>query len=169
VGRSRAEVAYFEWLVGQVELNKGRVVDKTYWMLFDLLHSKEFVWIVANDDNRIEDGCALRHEFGIKLRDGCSVLEVLIGLSRRVAFEAGGDERRWAWVLLENLGLHRMSDQLSPRKIRQVEDILDALIFRNYFEDGRGGFFPLAWPDQDQTKVEIWYQLNAYVSEMQEP
>jgi len=40
------------------------------------------------------------------------------------------------------------------------------LIWRDYHADGRGGFFPLTNPDTDQTKVEIWYQMNAYVTEM---
>jgi hypothetical protein len=47
-----------------------------------------------------------------------------------------------------------------------VNTILHDLIWRDYHPDGRGGFFPLQNPDVDQTKVEIWHQLNAYVSEM---
>jgi hypothetical protein len=55
---------------------------------------------------------------------------------------------------------------LTPEKADQVDNILYNLVWRNYHADGRGGFFPLQNPDVDQTKVEIWYQLNAYVSEM---
>jgi hypothetical protein len=47
-----------------------------------------------------------------------------------------------------------------------VEEILYALIWRTYDPDGVGGFFPLAWPKEDQTKIEIWYQMNAYAKEI---
>ena len=29
-----------------------------------------------------------------------------------------------------------------------------------------GGFFPLAFPKEDQTKVEIWYQMSGYLEEL---
>jgi hypothetical protein len=47
-----------------------------------------------------------------------------------------------------------------------VEDILDTCIWRTYQPDGQGGFFPLAWPEEDQTKVELWYQIAAYIDEL---
>jgi hypothetical protein len=36
---------------------------------------------------------------------------------------------------------------------------------REYFPSGKGGLFPLENPREDQTKVEIWYQMHAYVME----
>ena len=35
-----------------------------------------------------------------------------------------------------------------------------------YERDGQGGFFPLKYPTEDQTKKEIWDQMNLYVNEM---
>lgn len=139
-----------------------------------LMHSKEFVWLIPNDDNRIQDGKDLRREFlhdnddpgFVTLDQPCSVLEVLVGLSRRISFAAGGSAEGWAWQLLLNLDLERMSDPLSQRKATKVDQILEALIWRTYNPDGTGGFFPLSWPEEDQTKIELWYQMSAYVNEI---
>jgi hypothetical protein len=89
----------------------------------------------------------------------------LVALSRRLEFIAGGEQDVWAGQLLKNLGLDKMYDPVSARKINQIEDILEALIWRTYERDGKGGFFPLKHTEEDQTKVEIWYQMNAYVNE----
>lgn len=163
--------AYFEWLVSQIEISGHR----TYNDLFEKMHTIEFVWTVPNDDNRVQDGLDLRSEFLsgvhgdlVNPEVGVSLLEVLVALSRKVAFIAGGQPSFWAWQLLDNLGLRKMSDPLTGAKARRADDIFDALIWRTYRSDGRGGFFPLNWPDEDQTKVEIWYQMNKYVNEIQE-
>lgn len=149
-----------------------------------MLYNKEFVWVVANDDNRIEDAMDLRREFLLDTRFRTSfsaaqtgqfrhhyptVLEVIVGLSRRLSFEATGIAEVWAWRLIENLELHKMKDPLTPRKREQVEDMLDALIFRTYQPNGVGGFFPLAFSEHDQTQVEIWYQMSAYIEENELP
>lgn len=166
--------AYFQWLYAQVGTVRIKHSSKTYWNLMKILFTKEFVWFVPNDDNRVEDGRELRHEFiedlGLTLVDrnwlelGCSFLEMLIGLSRRLAFETGGKPRDWFWHLLNNLELDHYADNiLIPEK--RVDDILDRVIWRTYRKDGHGGLFPLRYPREDQTQVEIWYQLSAYLLE----
>lgn len=165
--------AYFRWLKKQVQ--EDGHPRNTYDDLLRILHRTEFIWLVANDDNRIADGLDLRVEFLHTQRrrvdpdeyfGPCSVLEVLVALSRRVAWLADGSAEGWGWQLLCNLELHKFRDPLSQRKTRRVEDILHALIWRTYDPDGSGGFFPLAWPRGDQTKIEIWYQMNAYAMEI---
>lgn len=165
---NKVDYDYYEWLVKQVHIPNG----KTYRDLFEQMHNLEFVWTVPNDDNRVQDGVDLRTEFldgshRHLMISGATFLEVLIGISRRLAFTAGGEASYWAWILLKNLRLQKCSDPLTEVKIAKVKDILDAVIWRTYQRDGRGGFFPLQNPAEDQTKVEIWYQLNAYVIEMQ--
>lgn len=170
---------YYEWLISQIEVNSTR----TYFGVLEKLHETEFVWIIPNDDNRVYDGLDLRTEFidnthGWKLEDimqlkimtgkGASILEVLIGLSRRIAFTAGGEAPWWAWQLMGNLGLYKFPDPLTKRKSERLEDILEALIWRTYQRNGEGGFFPLNDPMDDQTKMEIWYQMNQYAMEIQE-
>ena len=163
--------AYLHWLIPQVREGAGHQ-HKTYSDLLELMHAKEFVWLVPNDDNRIVDGLDLRAEFidesdapgdlSSEMLGACSVLEVLIGL----AFAAGGEEESWAWQLLDNLELVKMHDPISTRKARKTDEILETLIWRRYEPDGQGGFFPLAFPEEDQTKLEIWYQMSAYISEI---
>lgn len=165
---------YFQWLYSQVGSVKVKDQSKTYWELLKQLHKKEFVWVVPNDDNRVEDGRDLRMEFlaeqGIDatdsywLRMGCSMLELLVGLSRRLAFEADGEPRGWFWHMMDNLGLRIYSDARILSTDR-INEILDRVIWRTYEPDGVGGIFPLKHPKQDQREVELWYQLSAYLLE----
>lgn len=166
---------YLRWLGPQIRDEESQV---QYWDLVSLLYEKEFVWTIHNDENRLVDGMDLRAEYSrvrgssrgvineMRALGPCSFLEVLIGLSRRLEFAAGGNAPGWAWILLGNLGLHKMVDPLNKRKIQKVDDILDAVIWRTYNPDGTGGFFPLAWPDEDQTQIELWYQMAAYIEEL---
>lgn len=165
---------YLTWLYSQVGSVKTRDQQKTYWSLFRALFTKEFVWIIPNDDNRVEEGKYLRNEF-MEDHDwdeidpdwfdmGCSMLEMLIALSRRLSFEAGGEPREWFFELLENLGLYDYTDSKTFSR-DEVEDVLDSVIWRTYAYDGTGGLFPLQDPGEDQREVEIWYQLNAYIME----
>jgi len=164
---------YLRWLAPQIR--ESRADHRTYDQLLSILFEKEFVWLVPNDDNRVADGLDLRPEFCYAKRipvsyspdlGPCSFLEVLIGLSRRLSFIAGGSAQSWAWQLAANLKLDQMSDPLTPGRARRVEDILDRCIWRRYRHNGRGGFFPLMSTREDQTKVELWYQMSAYIDEL---
>ena len=162
---------YFRWLMEKVQ-EKGHRRTR-YQDLFWILHDTEFVWIIPNDDNRVADGLDLRVEFfherrirGKKLPRPCSVLEVVVALSRRLSWLAEGSAEGWAWQLLCNLELHKFHDPISLRKERKADDILYSLIWRTYDPDGTGGFFPLINPKRDQRLVEIWYQMHAYVREI---
>lgn len=160
--------AYLDYLAPQVGADPD---NGSYWDLLRLMHSTEFVWFVPNDDNRLVDGLDIRAEWLDQIElsvdmGPCSFLEVLVGLSRRMAFMAGESAEGWAWQLLVNLGLDRMSDPLSRYKTRKAEDILETVIWRTYEPDGTGGFFPLVHPLADQRKIELWYQMGAYVEEI---
>jgi hypothetical protein len=180
---------YFEWLVSQIRVDSHR----TFNDLFERMHNKEFIWIVARDDNRAADGFQLRYEFfdGVHRRkyekedlilDGVSILEMLIALSRRIVDNTliEDDASQWAWKLIKNLGLNRMYDPLTERKAQRVDDVLEALIWRTYERNGQRGLFPLKQDNEnimrasphylsDQTKVEIWYQMNSYLMELGDP
>jgi len=165
---------YFKWLYSQVGSVRQRNTSKTYWSLLRQLYAKEFVWVVPNDDNRVEDGRELRHQFIEDLEIvrvdrnwmelGCSFLEMLVALSRRLAFETEGEPLEWFWVLIANLGLQSSNDR-TPMPPEQIEEILNTVIWRTYNVDGAGGLFPLRSASQNQQKVEIWYQLCAYLLE----
>jgi hypothetical protein len=171
---------YFEWLYSQVGPLRLKNPKRTHWSLLQQLHRKEFVWIVPNDDNRVQDGKDLRREFlefsGIDdvrpdsdwMGLGCSMLEMLIALSRHLAFETDGEDRVWFWHLIETLDLMKYNDheyKNDRRAERKIDDVLNRIIFRTYAPNGRGGLFPLRRPQQDQREVEIRYQLSAYLLE----
>lgn len=161
------EQDYFRWLTDRVQ--EDGHPRHTYGDLFLMLYNTEFVWIIPNDDNRVMDGLDLRVEFFHRrgaIKRPCSVLEVLVGLSRRLAWLAGGSPEGWAWQLLCNLELHTFRDPISQKKAKRVDEILYALIWRTYDVDGYGGFFPLTRPRGDQRQIEIWYQMHAYVKEI---
>lgn len=172
---------YFHWLESQISGDSS--VDIKHRELFTLMFDTPFGWIdeVPMDENRVIDGRDLRIDFAKQVKAGTasvnawkemmertpvSFLEVLIGLSRRLAFVAGGSAPLWAWQLVNNLELHRATDPLSHPEIRKIKEALARVIERTYSPNGMGGFFPLSWPDEDQTRVELWYQLNSYVEEL---
>lgn len=168
---------YFEWLYSRVLSVRNRNPARSYWNLAKQLYVKEFVWLIANDDNRVADGKDLRTEFvseqgsdGVTqewLDLGCSFLEMLIALSRRLEFEVdtkpAGD---WFGELLNNMGVgHYSDDEYTDEMAQAVDEIMDTVIYRTYTHTGHGGLFPLNRTSQDQRKVELWYQMSAYLAE----
>jgi hypothetical protein len=160
---------YLKYLESQVKTPRRG----TYHDLFSVMHDKEFVWIVPNDDNRVADGRDVRFDWaeenGVGAVDAnASFLEVLIGISRRLGFLTAESSEGWAWQLIVNLELDNMTDRLLNYGEEKVDEILETCIWRQYDQFGRGGFFPLNRPKQDQREVEIWYQMNAYVIEIEQ-
>jgi hypothetical protein len=166
---------YFVWLYSQVGSVKNRNRSKTYWTLLRLLFEEEFTWTdIVMDENRAQDGKDLRIDFlhttgrpevdSSWLDIGCSFLELLIALSRKLAFEADGQPSDWFWILIANLGLHECTDARPPDP-RIVNEILDKVTKRDYSPNGAGGLFPLEYANEDQRDVELWYQAQAYLLE----
>jgi hypothetical protein len=165
---------YFVWLYGQVANPNARNRRRLYFNLFRQMYSTECIWLVPNDDARLQDGKDLRHEFILLnaiedvdsrwLNLECSFLEMLIALARRIAFETDGNVDTCFWLMLGNIELHECSDayEYNPEAVAEV---IDRVIWRQYDPNGFGGLFPLQRPDKDQTKVELWYQLAAYILE----
>lgn len=167
------EESYFNWLYSKVAYVAVPTPSTSYWILLRNLHMTEFVWLLSGDDNRAEDGKDLRKEF---LREAnvdqdppwltipCSVLEMLIALTRRAAFETDNTDREWFWIFLENLGLSELNDASNKNQLYE-QDVIERLIWRTYRSDGLGGLFPLQNPEHDQRKVELWYQFCAFLLE----
>jgi hypothetical protein len=162
---------YFTWLYSQVADVKTRKGPRTYWNLLRRLFCTEFLWFVPNDDNRAEDGRELRSEWAslIDVRVdihwmtlGCSFLEMLIAISRRLEFMTDRDSVFWFWHLLGNIGLLGHNDR-STFLEEDIDDRTSAVIWRTYDVDGNGGLFPLRETDHDQRKIELWQQLNEYL------
>jgi hypothetical protein len=65
---------------------------------------------------------------------------------------------------MDNVELKQYNDRRSYRE-DTIQDVLDTIIFRTYKYDGRGGLFPLREGKEDQRRVELWYQMCAYILE----
>ena len=167
---------YLSWLYDQVASVKTRQRHRTFWSLFRQLHDTIFVAVVPHDENRIADAEDLRDEFLAEAEDGrgdldwmrspCSMLELLVILARQLSFEMDDDEKAWFWHLIEVLDLEKFNDrEYDDRAEEVIGEALDRVIWRTYRSNGQGGLFPLRSPKRDQRKVELWYQLNAYLLE----
>lgn len=167
--------SYFDFLCGLV----GGKYE--YSRLLAQLHGVEFYSLVPNDDNRGADGEQLRNIYIDEVgptrapslpKSPCTVLEMLIGVAYRLEFELlGGNYERpakdWFWVLIDNLGLEWFVDTnfTQYNVLSEVDEKVQILLERQYNTDGSGGLFPLSYPQKDQRRVEIWYQMSAWVIE----
>lgn len=167
---------YFNWLKNKVDFLD---FPEKYDQLFMALYNTEFVWGHPMDRNRAFEGQDIRaeyksetgHNFPINLSIPANVLEVLIAITKRMNFICSSfDEDKTKiifWRLMANLDLAGMSD---PYYIMNggdvmVEAILTKWMKRRYEPDGRGGIFPMAEPRENQREVELWYQMNQYLSD----
>ncbi len=173
---------YFNFLCDLVGKRRG------FTTLLRYLYDTEFYSLIPNDDNRVGDGAYLRNIFLEKrgptglpflpkkerfTRGGCTLLEALLGVASRLEFELlGGLYERpasdWFWVLMENLELDWMDDvefSMDLDAFSVMESRVKTFLERQYDTDGSGGLFPLKSPSKDQRRVEIWYQMGAWVIE----
>lgn len=171
---------YFRWLLEQVYIDPD-TTDYNY--VLQKLYHHEFVPLVANDDNRVGDGIRLRMRFfdeeqiGVMdgftaIDDGCSVLEMMVALAIRCEHDIMSDPDKgdrtgyWFHIMLENLGLLGYPDEnLDSEMVLNVNQIISDFLTRSYKNTGFGGLFPLKHPSKDQRKVEIWYQMAAFLNE----
>lgn len=166
---------YFKWLKEKVDFLD---FPDTYNQLFAVLYNTEFIWKHPMDKNRATDAINLRLEYHLETglnapgkHMPANVLEVLISLAKRMNFISSSfDEDRTKiifWRLLSNLDLSRMDDPnyLNIGGDDRVDIILTRWMNRLYESDGRGGLFPMQKPRQNQREIEIWYQMNQYLSD----
>ncbi len=176
-GEGTLDERYLTWLVGLIEPVTNLNPARSHWLLCGEMYKKEFTWFIPNDDNRIFDGLDVRQEFidtqeggdvpGMWLAEPCSFLEMLIALSRRMAFDSVPLEADyWFWRMLDNLNLRIYIDEQYDEEVSLlVNDILDQVMNRTYHADGSEGLFPLNHPGRDQREVELWYQSQQYLME----
>lgn len=171
------ETEYMNWLIDAVNDREG----EDYYRLLKYLYKKEFYSLVEYDQNRAEDGVALRGiwqeanglsneevDFGV-----AKVLEVLIGIVKRIRHEIYGS--KWAetmgdsdifWVLLGNLGLERFSDkEIESTRIEQLDSIVEVWLERRYNRNGLGGIFCVFRATANFRKLELWDQMGIYIRE----
>lgn len=166
---------YFNWLCDLVAEKRA-----SYRKLFRTLHQTEFYAVIPMDENRADDGINLRYRFGhdVGVSDNdisnylsnspCSLLEMMVALAVRCEGfmdnpDLGDRTKHWFWVMIHSLGLEEMTDDRFDDLF--VQSVLFRLLSRSYKANGRGGLFTLKNPPEDMRKVEIWYQLNWYLTE----
>lgn len=146
---------------------------KSYNELMFYLYSREFVWSIPMDENRAKDGIALRDKYGYPDDPNsapCSVLEMLIALARRIEiqlktnYEEGDRTGQWFWIMITNLGLNEMDDEHFNLEV--ADFMINRFLNRDYKYNGEGGaLFVVDNPVTDMREVEIWFQMNWYLSE----
>ena len=166
---------YLVWLCSLVvNQERDRRLHRSEKMLRSLFY-EPFYHFIPNDDNRAAEGQGLRDTYLSDTRlpkrklnrqsyfRTCSILEMLIALSERMAFELFNpmkmpdpDVTGCFWEIIDNL-------KLKPNQSNAA--IIYKLNKREYMESGLGGMFPLEDPREDQRAVEIWYQMMAYINE----
>lgn len=172
---------YFVWLCSLIDTDDS-IADIGNRDLANWLHQKEFVAILPNDDNRASDGTKLRQDFADQwlnkedcpcLDGPCTMLEMLVALAQRMAFQLsnGPDDNpvgKCFWEMIDNLGLKPidMRDPHVKDTLYEMDQKLDIFMNRQYRRDGSGGLFPLRHrSSMDQRTVEIWYQMHRYIEE----
>ena len=158
---------YFDWLCSKVV---DGYPDSSDEKLLRQLYSLPFVYVIANDSHRYDDGIGLRSLYRYETDNEvvwegpCSVLEVLVSMAKMVGEDVLGtyynDKRtyEWFWMMVDNLGLRGVGEV-------EVEGIVGTWVNREFDYDGRGSPFPLRKPPEDQRTVEIWKQICNYIYE----
>ena len=169
---------YFQWLC---ELVAADDEDRPYIYLLRELYETEFsdetAALIPNDDNRIEDGLALREDFSnetgihnrIILTGPCSLLEMMIALAYRMEDAFGKyDYIHWFWEMIFNLELMDYDDtneNWRKERVSFLDEAIETLLKRKYNRDGDGSLFPMNHAKRDMRKTEIWYQMSNYLVE----
>lgn len=166
---------YFEWLCDLIRGNDG--ADVSYSRLLRTMYEHPFYPVISDDENRVADAVSLRKEWGSIGSRGygeCNMLELAIGLARRVAYLADSDAfeddiPRWFWELIENAGLDIYTDLNYDTLFgyENVNEILTNIVERDIGPGGEGSFFPIESPfiDKDYRIEPMRVQMNDYVRE----
>lgn len=155
---------YYLWLDSLVN-------DGNHNELIRYLYSQPYRWQFTLDENRAAGGINLRRKFafenGIELQDiglgPCSILEMLIALADRMTEILTMDIWDWFWDLINNLGLSRFDDTHFDEA--GVSYILSVWLDRGYDSSGVGSLFPLNEYEGDCRNLDVWSQMNIWISE----
>lgn len=163
---------YVHWLFDSIGNPAGQ-----YTGVLSVLFGYDFIVFVPNDENRVVEGLNLRQTYRdvkrvdfVYDRPNCSVLEMMIGLSLKMNqtfYDPAKPEQGpyWFWFMFNNLGLDKYPNStfyVGSNKL-EVENIVHCFVSRSYGPSGHGGLFPLDGSVEDQTQVEVWNQMHAWV------
>ena len=167
---------YKNYILEKVKYNDNPLFEK----IMDKLFCTTFIPYMGLDVNRGEDGIALRLNYSVNrcidpgyldsvLGPNCTVLEMMVALAIRCELDVAGDpsgENRtshWFDVMLESMGLTQYTGD--SYKDDSVASIIWKMQNHDYLPNGEGGLFKIPnGTGFDMTKIEIWSQMNAYIS-----
>lgn len=171
---------YFEWMVSMLIPNINKRTE--YSNLLVALDGAEFLPSMDMDYNRLNDGISLRYRFGIENgfdrfsisnyldNRSCSMLEMMCALSLRIEETIMLDpeigDRTWFWFqeMISSLGLlEQTNENFNPNWILFKINVFNK---RQYNSNGCGGLFTIDDPTVDVRKLEIWYQMNLYIKQI---
>ena len=168
--------SYFEWIYRMLTCRRYDK-DVSYRKLLSYLHDTEFVYCIARDSNREEDGKELRRRYArsnpelydadLYLDGPCSVLEMMVALAIRCEegimdnTNYGDRTTQWFWGMISSIGVGGMTDTFYDADY--VEFCVNRLLKREYAPNGKGGLFTIRGCKEDLREVEIWYQLCWYL------
>lgn len=171
---------YFEWMVSILIPDVNRRVE--YSRLLETLNIIEFIPSMDMDCNRLKDGIGLRYRFGIDNKISkatilnyldftpCSILEMMCALSLRIEetimtdSNIGDRTPFWFEQMLISLGFidqHNINFNYDWIMLK-----IDIFNKRRYNPNGQGGLFTIRDPSIDLRQLEIWYQMNLYIKEI---
>jgi hypothetical protein len=163
---------YFYWLYDMVCPSTRQHGFNAYTIICNWMQNIPFKEIVDHDDNRSQNGRDLRAKFlesvgnTSSIVGPCSIFEMLVALAEQATFLADKTPPFWFAIFLKNLGLDGYVDnQIRPPDTFSVRRIIEKFNNRTYRPNGEGGLFPLHHTTENQRKVQIWYQLGAYINE----
>lgn len=174
---------YYSWLVSLVNSDDEHNCD-CYTSVLGKLFSEKFYWTMDRDENRAIDGIDLRETFCLRngltemdygllmesMPDYCTILEMMVALAVRIENDIMANPSykdrtsKWFWVMMESSGLAYLDDENYFDE--DADDIIYPLLNRQYLRDGCGGFFRTRNRAINMRNVEIWYQMNYYVTEL---
>ena len=176
---------YFKWMCSIAFPNEH--IRSHYYRVLNLLNSIKFTYLIELDENRAKDGINLRYHFSYEAKipyedieyildnDSCSVLEMMIALAKRcensmMADDNFGDRTSvWFWKMFCNLDLNKYPDDIWNESIEEeVTKIIYIFLNRQYDYYGNGNLFKFDNPKYDVRELEIWDQMNYYMSEIVE-
>lgn len=153
-----ADDAYFDFLCESV----GVIPDSDHYEFCEHAHDVFFDVSVGNDLDRTIDAVDTRTSWfssgaGSHLpMDKSTIFEMMVALSSRMEFIDGVKGMGyWFNVMIINLSTYTLT----------WTEAIYRFNLRQYNSDGIGGLFPLINPKEDQTKVEIWYQMHSWMGE----
>ena len=168
-----AERKYRDWLINNVNM----VEDYTY--LLRELYDIEFYSLVQYDEDRGMDGLVLRDEWAAETRftgaldfGVANVLEVLIGIAKRIEFQLFGTQYydEWDyitifWHLIDNLGLSGMFGTLSRYVFDEIRQNVSHFLDRDYFRHRNCNIFKFDHTPKNLQNLNIWTQMGLYIRE----